>query len=153
MIDPQAKEIIKKIRYITIASVTHEGFPWNSPVFAAHDYEYNFYFGTHRESQKAKNIFHNPNVFLAIYDSSVPAGEGGCVYIRANAHEITDEDEIAFAHNQLWGGDAEPFWKLEEFAPGTPLVLFRVVPEMAWMNAEGEADGHYIDVRREISLT
>jgi hypothetical protein len=41
----RAKEIIAKIEYVTIASVTNEGLPWNSPVFTAYDEGYNFYWG------------------------------------------------------------------------------------------------------------
>jgi len=37
------KEIIAKILYITIASVTKEGLPWNTPVYSAHDRQLNFY--------------------------------------------------------------------------------------------------------------
>jgi general stress protein 26 len=52
----RAKEIIGQIRYLTIASVTSEGKPWNSPVFGGFDQNYAFYFGTHNNSQKAKDI-------------------------------------------------------------------------------------------------
>jgi hypothetical protein len=41
----RAKEIIEKIQYATIASVTEHGMPWNSPVFTAYDKNFNFYWG------------------------------------------------------------------------------------------------------------
>ena len=152
MQDQRAKQIIDKLSYITVASVTADGLPWNSPVFAVHDNDFNFYFGTHKESQKAKNIRSNLNVFLVIYDSTVPAGSGEGVYIQAKATAITNQKDIALAHKLLWDGHEVPYWKLEEFKEPSPLMLFKVVPEKAWMNDEGRADGHYIDTRKEVTL-
>jgi hypothetical protein len=94
----RAKEIIAHITYINIASVTDSGLPWNSPVFAAYDDEYNFYFGTHKGSQKAKNIDANPNVFVTIYDSTIAPGDGEGVYIQAKAIRLSKPDEIGAAH-------------------------------------------------------
>ncbi len=152
MSNQRAKEIIENIPYITLATTTSDGMPWNSPVFAAHDTAFNFYFGTHRQSQKAKNIQSNPNVFLVIYDSTVPPGNGEGVYIQATASAITDPEEIAGAHRLLWDEHTVPYWKLEEFTEASPLVLFKVVPNKVWMNDEGEADGHYVDTRTEVAL-
>lgn len=148
----RAKEIIESINYITIASVTPEGKPWNSPVFYAYGKSYNFYWGTHRDSQKAKNISVNNDVFLVIYDSTVKAGAGEGVYIQAKVTELTDSAEIKTAHKLLWDRHSVPYWKLEEFEPGTPIALYKAVPEKVWMNDEGKADGHYIDIRTEVKL-
>lgn len=38
--NPKAKkvlEILKKVKYLTLATVTEDGKPWNSPVFGAFD--------------------------------------------------------------------------------------------------------------------
>lgn len=51
----RAKKIIATIKYITIASVDENVMPWNAPVFAAYDADYNFYWGTSSTSQKAQN--------------------------------------------------------------------------------------------------
>jgi len=87
--EERAKTVIKKISYITVATVSEDGMPWNAPVFAAYDENYNFYWGTYRDSQKSKNIRHNKNVYLVIYDSNDPPGEGFGVYIKATAEELT----------------------------------------------------------------
>ena len=118
-----------------------------------HDNHFNFYFGTHKGSQKAINIQTNPNVFLAIYDSTVPAGSGEGVYIQAKAKAITDDEEIKESHKLLWDGCHEiPYWNLQDFIEPSPLVLFKVTPEKVWMNDGGSVDGHYIDTRREVAL-
>lgn len=148
----RAKEIIAKIDYITIASVTPEGMPWNTPVYSAFDKDYNFYWGTHIDSQKANNIRNNENVFLVIYDSTVPPGTGEGVFIQAKAQQLSDPDEIQHAYETLRDRRPTPFWKPEAFSEEGPVRLFKAVPQKAWMNDDGEKNGHYIDIRTEIEL-
>src|SRR3990167_9578228 len=111
----QAKEIIARINYITIASVTPDSKPWNSPVFSAYDDDYNFYWGTHKDSQKAKNIAANENVFLVIYDSTVPPGTGEGVFVQAKARQLSDPDEIQHAYETLRDRRPTPFLNPESF--------------------------------------
>ena len=132
----RAREIIANIDYITIASVTEDGMPWNSPVFSGYDEAYNFYFGTHIDSQKAKNIKANPNVFLVIYDSTVPPGTGEGVYVKGHAHQVNDTD----------------FWDFAAVQGDGPIRLYKVAPEQVWMNSGDKKNGHYIDTREEIQL-
>jgi general stress protein 26 len=150
--EERAKNIISRICYVTLATVTGQGLPWNSPVFAAYDTEYNFYFGTHKGSQKAKNIASNPNLFLVIYDSTAAAGTGEGVYIQAKAVALNNDDDIQAAHELLSSRHEVPYWKLEEFGSDSPLVLYKVTPEKFWMNDEGQIQGHYIDTRTLINL-
>jgi len=148
----RAKEIIKQIQYVTIASVTEDGLPWNSPVFAAYDEDYNFYWGTHLDSQKAKNIRANGNVFLAIYDSTVPAGTGEGVYIKAIAQQISDQDEIKRVFDLLKDRHATSFWDFAAVGEDGPIRLYKATPQQAWMNDDGRKNGHYVDIRTEINL-
>lgn len=97
-----AKNIIEKIPYITIASITPDGKPWNSPVFAVPDDQYNFIWNSSTESQHSKNISANKNVFIVIYDSKVLVGDGKGVYIEAEAKEITDTVELQRAVEVFW---------------------------------------------------
>lgn len=148
----KAKAIIKKIPYITIATISEEGMPWNAPVFAAYDKNYTFYWGTYRDSQKSKNIRANKNVFLVIYDSTVGPGKGEGVYIKATAEELNDPKEIEMAHKLLWDRHVVPYWKLEQVQGKAPVRLYKATPEKVWMNGEGEVDGNYIDIRVEVKL-
>jgi general stress protein 26 len=149
----KAKEIIRKIAYITIASVSEKGEPWNAPVFSAYDKNYNFYWGTYRNSQKSQNIRANKNVFLVIYDSTVAPGSGEGTYIKASATELEDPKEIAFAHQLLWDRHVVPYWKLEQVQGDAPIRLYKAVPEKVWMNGGDKVGGNYIDTRVEIDLS
>ena len=148
----RAKEIIEKIQYITIASVTENGMPWNSPVFSTYDENFNFYWGTHSDSQKAKNIRANSNVFLVIYDSTVPSGTGEGVYIKATARQISDPGEVRRVFELLKDRHATSFWDFAAVSEEGPIRLFKAVPQQAWMNDDGRKNGHYIDIRTEITL-
>jgi pyridoxine/pyridoxamine 5'-phosphate oxidase len=148
----RAKEIIEKIQYVTIASVTEDGMPWNSPVFAAYDEDFNFYWGTHSDSQKAKNIRSNGNVFLVIYDSTVPSGTGEGVYIKAIAQQIPDPNEVKRVFGLLRDRHATSFWDFAAVSQEGPIRLFKATPQQAWMNDGGHENGHYIDTRTEINL-
>ena len=150
--EERARGLIAKIPYVTIATVSEDGMPWNAPVFAAYDEKYNFYWGTYRNSQKSKNIRHNKSVFLVIYDSNDQPGEGFGVYIKATAQELTDSQEIKFAHKLLWDRHVVPYWKLEQVQGNAPIRLYKAMPEKIWVNGEGRENDHYIDTRVEIKL-
>jgi Pyridoxamine 5'-phosphate oxidase len=68
--------------YITIATADSNGQPWNTPLYAAYDEHYNFYWASWTESVHSRNIRQNPAVFLVVYDSTVPEGTGEGIYIN-----------------------------------------------------------------------
>lgn len=148
----RARKIIGERDYITIATVDDSGQPWNTPVYAAKDADHAFYWGSHIEAQHSRNIDTNPKIFIVIYDSTAPVGEGEGVYIRAIAEKITDSTEKDRALQCIKSQRPKWFWEREEFDEPTPLALYRAVPQMIWMNDEGSKDNHYIDVRTEIDL-
>lgn len=149
----RAKEVIEKIPYITLATVAKDGEPWNSPVFCAYDEDYNFYWGSYKKAKHSKNLRETGKVFLVIYDSTVPAGTGFGVYIKAQGIELDDRKEIAFAHRLLEIRHQVPYWKIEQVKDTGPIRLYKAIPEKIWVNTEGKVDGNYIDKRVEIKLT
>lgn len=148
----RAKEIIQDREYITIATVGEDGQPWNSPVYSAFDESYTFYWGSDVEAQHSRNIATNNKVFLVIYDSTVPAGEGEGVYVKAVAEKIVDEDEKDKAHKIIQDRRPNWYWHREQFDESTPLALYKATPVQIWMNGEGSKDGHYIDIREKVAL-
>lgn len=151
-----AKNIIEKILYVTVATVSKDGQPWNSPVYCAYDENYNFFWASDQHGQHSKNINENNKVFLVIFDSTVPEGTGRGVYIQAKAHMLTEKNEIARALGYLDGRvhkKKDPRTRVDEFRGNHPRRVFQAVPEKVWVNDGGEVNGHYIDVRIEVDLT
>ncbi len=152
--EEKAKKIIQKIIYITIATVTKDGNPWNSPVSSAYDNKYNFYWASDKNGQHSKNIRENPNVFLVIYDSTMPEGTGEGVYIQAKAYELTNETEIQHALDTGYKrkGESGHHHEPNEFLGEFPRRFYKAVPEKFWMNGDGDVNGNYIDIRLEVNL-
>lgn len=149
----RAKEILSKIQYITIATCSKKGVPWNSPVYSAYDEKYNFFWISWRENQHSQNIRENNKVFLVIYDSTVPEREGEGVYIQAKAYEVNDAKEIEHALQYLDGRINKPGrHKVVQFQGNMPRRIYEAVLERVWMNTEGEINGEYVDKRIEINL-
>lgn len=151
----KSREIIERILYITIATASKDGKPWNSPVYSAFDKNYNFYWNSWTENQHSKNIAENPNVFLVIYNSIVPEGTGEGVYIKAKAYMVTDEKEIKLARELLVKRKNKPSGKLRdprEFMGKYPRRVYKALPEKVWINSEGDIHGEYIDTRVEVDL-
>jgi nitroimidazol reductase NimA-like FMN-containing flavoprotein (pyridoxamine 5'-phosphate oxidase superfamily) len=156
-----ARGTIQEIQYITIATIhTHidswpMSRPWNSPVYSAFDSDYNFYWVSDRHSQHSKNIRKNPNVFLAIYNSTIPEGTGSGrgVYIQAQARELSNPDEISYAHQLLAGRVGKKFRTPAHFLDDTPRRIYQATPQRAWVNDTEKRNGHLIDIRVEIDLS
>lgn len=149
----RAKEIIEKIIYITVASVTPEGKPWNSPVYSAYDKDtYTFYWVSPRRTQHSQNIMKNPNVFLVIYDSTVPEGTGEGVYVQARASEVTNLKEMAKAIHLLYTRKKKPLRKVSHFLDLRPRRIYKAVPEKVWMNDSEKVGDEHLDIRIGIEL-
>jgi nitroimidazol reductase NimA-like FMN-containing flavoprotein (pyridoxamine 5'-phosphate oxidase superfamily) len=149
----RAKEILAEILYITIATVDADGCPWNAPVYAAYDEEFNYYWASGTQSVHSRNIRLNPDVFLVIYDSTVPEGTGEGVYIKAKAYELLTEHEITVALRYYYGRADKTPPTPANFLGSRPRRIYKAVPEQMWMNDLREVDGTTVDVRVEVNLS
>lgn len=156
--DKRAAEIINKIMYMTIASVSDEGQPWNSPVYSGFDDNLNFYWSSDKDSQHSQNIRANGKVFIVIYDSTTEAGSGEGVYIQAEAKELDEDEEIVVARRTTQARkrqldemtDDEP----EKFKGDSIRRAYKATPQKIWVNdVELDDKGKYIrDIRVEVTL-
>lgn len=144
----KAKDILAKIRYATLATVTPEGMPWNSPVAHEIDKNYNIYWFSDKENQHSKNLRNNPRVFIVIYDSTAPEGEG--VYMEADVIELSDADEINKIRNAKKGKEIND---AENFLGGAVRRCYKATPSRMWMNDAEVRNGDFIrDYRVEVNL-
>ncbi len=130
----KAKILIEKVPYITIASVTKDGLPWNSPVFAVYDEEYNFYWNSAVESQHSKNIKANNNVFVVIYDTSVSEGQGFGVYIQGEAKELGSGLELEKALNIFYNKKNKEPKPQENFLNESSQRFYKLKIIKCWVN-------------------
>ena len=151
----RAAEIIKDIKYITIASVSADGQPWNTPVYSAFDKDLSFYWFSDKNSQHSQNVRGNNKVLLVIYDSTVPEGTGEGVYIKAIVSEFDDPEAILAAKavlDERVGKEKER--NAENYMGDAVLRGYKATALQVWMNDDDkDEDGNYIrDIRVEVPL-
>jgi hypothetical protein len=145
----EARAIIDRIEYATIATTDNKGTPWNTPVYFACDTAYAVYWGSHTDAKHSQNIHMNGQGFILIYNSTVKPGTGEGVYMQARCSELSEANDIAYAHKLIRDRrNPIPYWKQEEFmGADSPIRLYKAVPEHVWMNSENHSNGIYIDTR------
>ena len=123
-----ATEILREMRYMTVATVCTDGSPWNTPVAPTPSKDLIFCWGSNENSIHSQNIRRDKRVFIVIYDSHAPEGTGEGVYMKGVAEEL-DEYE------------------------GT-LKMYRFTPEKIWINdEEHNEDGSFKrDIRVELDI-
>lgn len=148
----RASEIIKSINYATLATVTPEGQPWNSPVYYNWDSRLNIYWVSDKEGQHSKNVDANGRVFIVIYDSTVKEGDGEGVYIQARVTQVTEPEEILAVRRIKKGSHFEQ--SPDSFLSDSIRYMYKAVPEKVWLNDAEITNGVFIrDFKVEIDLS
>lgn len=147
-----AKKIISEIMFITIATSSKDGVPWNSPVYSSYDENYNFYWSSSPEAKHSVNIKENNQVAIVIYDSTDPEGTGRGVYIKAIAHEVMDEKEIEKALGLLYGRKNKNPKPIMDFIGDSPRRVYQAVPQKFWINETQKVNDFPVDVRAEVDI-
>lgn len=151
-LDQRAAKIIKKIKYVNIASITPTGLPWNSPVYSAFDNNLNIYWISWKENQHSVNVRNNPNVFITVYDSTVPEGTGVGVYFKGQAKELSNPTEIITGLTVCYKRVDKKIAAIGNFLKNFPRRVYKFTPEKIWINGEGDINGNFIDIRTELDL-
>lgn len=146
----RAKEILEKIIYATIATVSVDGKPWNSPVRHCFDEDMNIYWFSDKQNQHSQNVRANEDVFIVIYDSTVPEGDGEGVYFQAKAVELSDPEQIRLVRRIKKGEDKDA---PDDFMGEAIRRVYKATPVRAWMNDAEVSNGVFLrDYRVEIPL-
>jgi general stress protein 26 len=145
-----AKTVLDAIHYITVATVSEDGQPWNTPVAAFHfEDDYTLYWASWQDNQHSKNIRANGKAFVVVYDST-PADNrpSAGVYMLGQAFELTDEQTVmqaalAFKDDPYNPSDGK------QYLGNYPRRIYKFIPQKVWMNDGAEINGNFIDVRVE----
>jgi uncharacterized pyridoxamine 5'-phosphate oxidase family protein len=145
-----AREILNNIKFITIATVTEGGEPWNTPVAGFHfDDNYVLYWASWTNNQHSKNIRHNGKAFIVVYDSTPSDGNPSSgVYIQAKVTELNDKQEVIKAA-LVFKGDLYNPSDGNQYLGDHPRRIYKAKPIKVWMNGDGKVNGEFIDRRIE----
>jgi uncharacterized protein YhbP (UPF0306 family) len=144
-----AQTILSHLPYITLATATPDGIPWNAPVYAAFDETYTFFWVSAKYARHSQNIRANPRIAMVVYDSTIPPGTGKGVYMEARAYELTESRECshALACLQRRGWEHPP--SVDMVVGATLRGVYKAVPEKIWISADDE---HGLDGRVEVDM-
>ena len=152
----RAKELLDAIQYINVASVTPDGLPWNTPVYAKYDHALNFYWASWVHAQHSVNIRTRRDVFITLYDTTRRRGDNNrrCLYLTGTASELNDSSLIEPILGLLYGDEAQTM-SVEEYAVTAIKRIYRFSPSAAWLNdlSERQVTGQTVKMRIEIPLT
>lgn len=147
-----ARQIINGVSHIVIASVNDDGSPWNTPVYAAFDDQYNFYWTSHETSQHSANVRRTGQAFICVFDSTGSLGNKTGVYLECEAKELHQRSEIEHARTQTQARKGLATGDIEPFLHG-PRRVYRALPSRVWINDAEKQGGEFIkDFRIEVSL-
>jgi len=148
----KAKDTIKKIHYMTLATSSRKAMPWCSPVFCAYDRKYNFYWISSRHCVHSANIKDTGRAALVVYDSTVPEGQGFGVYFEAKAGMVEDKAEIERALKLLYNRKRRPVPRAGIFVGQAARKVYRAVPVKVWINDIASKEEELKNIRTEIEL-
>lgn len=137
----RAYELLNSIEYINIATVSDAGMPWNTPVYAKFDECINFYWSSWKEAEHSKNIRFNPEVFITLYDSTRKRGDNNrrCLFVKAQAFELTEDELIERGINLLYGNDIK-IPELGEYIGDAIKRIYITKPSKFWLNDKSERE-------------
>ena len=145
-------ELLQLPPYYNIATEGN-GQPWNSPVWAARDENFNLYWSSWVQAVHSKNIAKNPRVFLTLFDSSRERGTNNfrCLYLQCIAHEVTEQAEASRAFSLLYPGESID---ISDFMGQGQKRFYKAIPQSAWLNclSERQLTPTTIKMRTEIPL-
>lgn len=131
----KAGEIIKRNKYMVIATSDKKGKSWGNVVFYAHDTDFNFYFLSAVDSLHVKNILQNPYLAFVIYDSSSPISAFDSIQAKGKA-TMVEKEEIAkviklYCEKLFPSSDMPPDERYppEEYLSPSEFRFFKIVPE------------------------
>ena len=121
-------------------------------VYCDYDSYLNYYWLSWKKNQHSKNIRSNSSVFVTIYDSTAPAGTGFGVYLRGEAHELTNPREMLTGLTEIYRREKRKPRDVIEFLKKFPRRVYKFTPKQAWVNGDLDIDGNCIDIRTELDL-
>lgn len=148
--EQNAFSIFNTINYITLATSSKDGKPWNTPLGFKVDKDLNIFWASEHIKQHSVNIRENDNVFIVIYDSTVPPEKGEAIYIMAHAQELETVEDIKYARRLFKGSDEHA---LEKLSGNSIHRAYRAAPKTMWINGpKDKSPDTWRDTRFELDM-
>lgn len=147
-----ARRTLDRVPNASLATVSPDGRPWNSPLYVAFDANFSFYWSSHVDAVHSLNIAAKPEILLVVFDSIASDQTGSAVYFRGKARELAEGVSVKRALDCLARRKNDVPKTPADFAAPYPRRVYQAVVDTIWTNVVKEADGHYFDERVVIDL-
>lgn len=147
-----ALEVLDKLKHATVATVSTENQPWNTPVYFARD-GHRLYWISRHDAQHSMNVRHNGRAFLVIYDSRSEDSTGAGVFIEAEVSELSTEDDVAAAVFLIYRRRNKPVPLASAFRDSSPQRVYRATARRMWTNLVHADDEIPWDERVEVAVS
>jgi nitroimidazol reductase NimA-like FMN-containing flavoprotein (pyridoxamine 5'-phosphate oxidase superfamily) len=144
-------DLLQRIEHAAVATVCDDGTPWNTPVFFAREGSA-LYWVSRRDAVHSTNIARDGHAFIVVFDSSHADASGACVYVEADAAELTGEDDIRHALEQIYRRRGKPAPSVAQFLHGSVHGAYRARAVRVWSNVLHTEDEIPWDERVEVQL-
>jgi hypothetical protein len=123
------RTIVDNALYLVLGTADADGRPWAAPVYFAHDGYREFVWVSKPDARHSRNIEVRPEVSIVVFDSTVPIGTGGGVYMEATATEVGEAEREAalaiFSRRSVTHGGGE--FTAAEVLPPARLRLYKAI--------------------------
>ena len=138
--DESARAVVDGARYMTLATAGASGSPWASPVWYATADNREFLWASKPGAQHSQNIAARPEVSIVLFDSHVPPGTGGGLYLAARAGLVPDDELdrcVAIFSAESLAQEGTPFTR-DDVSEPAPLRLYRAIVSQAWLGGRDD---------------
>jgi nitroimidazol reductase NimA-like FMN-containing flavoprotein (pyridoxamine 5'-phosphate oxidase superfamily) len=146
------RHLLETIEHATVATVSVEGQPWNTPVYFARD-QSALYWTSRSDAQHSINVRDNGHAFLVIYDSAREDASGAAVYLDASVAELTDEPAVDRALGRIYRRRRKTQPAASRFIAPSVHRVYHATVRRAWTNVLHSAADSPWDQRIEIVFT
>lgn len=134
----KGRALIDDILYLTLSTSSPEGVPWCSPVNTAFDNDYNFYWGSARDTRHSVNIRQNSRCCAVIYNSALAEGQGTAVYMDGHAYELRPDTWMEGLHLlRARSGDPDKYVPLDYYSALRDVRIYNFRPDRFYMLLPG----------------
>ena len=146
-----ANDMLDRIEHATVATVTADGRPWNTPVYFARRRD-SLYWISRRDAQHSTNIRQNGHAFIVVFDSSREDSSGAGAYLQADVAELTTDDDIQGAVELIYRRRNKPVPSASHFSGGSLHAVYHAQATRVWINVLHTSGEVPWDERVEITL-
>ena len=145
-----ATEVLDRIEHATVATVTADGRPWNTPVYFARRHDSLYWISA--ATLSIPRTSDDGHAFIAVFDSSREDSSGAGAYFEADVAELTTDDDIQGAVELIYRRRNKPVPSASHFSGGSLHAVYHAQAARVWTNMLHTSSEIPWDERVEISL-